>query len=250
MSLKGRSTPPPPKAPPEKNPDPSGSKHKPGQQRRKLSNRQKLRILEEADAIPPGELLAYLKPKGLAHSHLRYWRQLREAGKLPEVKPKVYRLTNPKNPNYRPPGPKVPGSLPEAVPEFQQKPKPNTEQFNWYKNQIVNEKIKYPTKWNDVQFRPYEEHHAWPKFLGGSENGQDLVKLDPMYHHVITQAMNRRLKGKTFKNDCERLQFLKEFYRDYPLIPYNATSGPSFQNPLPPTLKPPSAQWWEYPGAI
>ena len=95
MPLKGRSTPPPPKAPPEKNPEPSGSKHKPGQQRRKFSNRQKLRILEEADAIPPGELLAYLKPKGLAHSHLRYWRQLREAGKLPEVKPKVYRKREP-----------------------------------------------------------------------------------------------------------------------------------------------------------
>lgn len=42
--------------------------------------------------------------------------------------------------------------------------------------------------------------------------------------------MSRRLKGRTFSNDEERAKFMQDFYRDYPLIPYDAKPpGPRFE---------------------
>ena len=52
-----------------------------------------------------------------------------------------------------------------------------------------------------------------------------------MYHLLITVRMDQELKGRTFKNDQERLEFLKDFYRRYPLIEYDTLPpGPKWQN--------------------
>lgn len=50
--------------------------------RRQFSARYKLRVLEETDRLPDGELGAYLRKHGLYSSHLSSWRRLRAAGTL------------------------------------------------------------------------------------------------------------------------------------------------------------------------
>ena len=50
--------------------------------RRVFSAAEKLRILEAADACPPGEIGALLRREGLYSSHLTNWRRLRAAGQL------------------------------------------------------------------------------------------------------------------------------------------------------------------------
>src|SRR5574341_1454578 len=51
-------------------------------ERRRFSAAYKLRILQEADRCPPGELGAMLRHEGLYASHLATWRRQREAGQL------------------------------------------------------------------------------------------------------------------------------------------------------------------------
>jgi transposase-like protein len=50
--------------------------------RRRFSAAEKLRILQEVDACPPGELGALLRREGLYRSHLKQWRDQRDAGSL------------------------------------------------------------------------------------------------------------------------------------------------------------------------
>lgn len=52
--------------------------------RRTFSGQQKLRILEETDNLPEGELGAYLRRKGLYSSALSRWRKEREKGLTPK----------------------------------------------------------------------------------------------------------------------------------------------------------------------
>jgi len=50
--------------------------------RRKFTAADKLRILQEADACAPGELGALLRREGIYRSHLKQWRDQRDAGSL------------------------------------------------------------------------------------------------------------------------------------------------------------------------
>lgn len=50
--------------------------------RRKFSARYKLRVLEDTDRLPDGEIGAYLRKNGLYSSHLSSWRRLRATGAL------------------------------------------------------------------------------------------------------------------------------------------------------------------------
>jgi len=50
--------------------------------RRRFTAEYKLRILQQADRCPPGEVGALLRREGLYSSHLTTWRQQREAGSL------------------------------------------------------------------------------------------------------------------------------------------------------------------------
>jgi len=50
--------------------------------RRQFSARYKLRVLEDTDRLPDGEIGAYLRKHGLYSSHLSSWRRLRATGAL------------------------------------------------------------------------------------------------------------------------------------------------------------------------
>jgi transposase len=50
--------------------------------RRKFSDREKLRVLDEIDGLPDGEIGTYLRKNGLYSSHVSAWAKLRKAGKL------------------------------------------------------------------------------------------------------------------------------------------------------------------------
>lgn len=56
--------------------------------RRTFTAQQKLKILEETDNLPEGELGAYLRRKGLYSSALSRWRRGREQGTLAGLTPK------------------------------------------------------------------------------------------------------------------------------------------------------------------
>ena len=56
--------------------------------RRRFTAEYKLRILQEAERCPAGELGALLRREGLYSSHLTTWRQQREAGQLAALTPK------------------------------------------------------------------------------------------------------------------------------------------------------------------
>ena len=55
--------------------------------KRHLTAQYKLRILEEIDALPYGQIGAYLRREGLYSSQIAQWRQQREAGKLAGLEP-------------------------------------------------------------------------------------------------------------------------------------------------------------------
>ena len=58
-------------------------------QRRRFTAKEKLRILEEADAcIKPGELGALLRREGIYSSYLSRWRRERDRGQLQALSPK------------------------------------------------------------------------------------------------------------------------------------------------------------------
>ncbi len=61
---------------------------KPKGGRRTFSAKQKLKILEETDALPQGELGAYLRKKGLYSSALNRWRKQRDEGLFAAMAPK------------------------------------------------------------------------------------------------------------------------------------------------------------------
>jgi transposase len=56
--------------------------------RTQWSARDRLRILEAADACPPGELGALLRREGIYSSHLSRWRRQRAQGELAALEPK------------------------------------------------------------------------------------------------------------------------------------------------------------------
>lgn len=56
--------------------------------RRRFTAKYKLRILEESEACPSGEIGALLRREGLYSSHLTTWRRQREAGQLAGLAPK------------------------------------------------------------------------------------------------------------------------------------------------------------------
>lgn len=68
--------------------------------RRFFTAQQKLKILEETDRLPEGELGAYLRRKGLYSSALSRWRRAREKGLLAAMTPKK-RGAPPKPPEAR-----------------------------------------------------------------------------------------------------------------------------------------------------
>jgi hypothetical protein len=57
--------------------------------RRRFTARYKLRVLEETDGLPAGELGAYLRREGLYSSHLTLWRRQREADSLAGLEPRA-----------------------------------------------------------------------------------------------------------------------------------------------------------------
>ena len=56
--------------------------------RRVYSAKFKLQVLKDTDALPQGEIGAYLRRKGLYWSNLTTWRQQREQGQLAGLAPK------------------------------------------------------------------------------------------------------------------------------------------------------------------
>jgi transposase-like protein len=56
--------------------------------RSQWSARERLRILEAADACPPGEIGALLRREGIYSSHLARWRRQRAQGELAGLEPK------------------------------------------------------------------------------------------------------------------------------------------------------------------
>lgn len=56
--------------------------------RRQFSAAYKLRILQEAEACPPGEVGALLRREGLYSSHLTTWKRQQAAGQLAGLTPK------------------------------------------------------------------------------------------------------------------------------------------------------------------
>ena len=56
--------------------------------RSQWSARERLRILEAADACPPGEIGALLRREGIYSSHLSRWRHQRAQGELAGLEPK------------------------------------------------------------------------------------------------------------------------------------------------------------------
>ena len=56
--------------------------------RRRFDGSYKLRILNEADRLGPGELRELLRREGLYYSHLTTWRRQRDEGSLAGLKPK------------------------------------------------------------------------------------------------------------------------------------------------------------------
>lgn len=71
--------------PDSSNPDPE---IRPRAARAQWSARDRLRILEAADACPPGELGALLRREGIYSSHLSRWRRQRADGSLTALEPK------------------------------------------------------------------------------------------------------------------------------------------------------------------
>jgi transposase len=57
--------------------------------RRRFTARYKLRVLQETDGLPAGELGAYLRREGLYSSHLTLWRKQRESGVLAGLEPRA-----------------------------------------------------------------------------------------------------------------------------------------------------------------
>lgn len=72
-------------SPPPASPDPE---IRPKAVRTQWSARDRLRILEAADACPPGELGALLRREGIYSSHLSRWRRQRAQGELAALEPK------------------------------------------------------------------------------------------------------------------------------------------------------------------
>ena len=72
-------------SPPPASPDPE---IRPNAVRTQWSARDRLRILEAADACPPGELGALLRREGIYSSHLSRWRRQRAQGALAALEPK------------------------------------------------------------------------------------------------------------------------------------------------------------------
>ena len=69
-----------------KDPDPQVEPQK--AKRRKFSAKQKLKILDEIDALDRGEVGAYLRRNGLYSSSVSTWRKQRDKGQLDAMKPK------------------------------------------------------------------------------------------------------------------------------------------------------------------
>jgi transposase-like protein len=59
----------------------------PVKKKRHLTAAYKLRVLEEIDALPYGQIGAYLRREGLYSSQIAKWRKQREAGKLAGLEP-------------------------------------------------------------------------------------------------------------------------------------------------------------------
>ena len=72
-------------SPPPASPDPE---IRPKAVRTQWSARDRLRILEAADACPPGELGALLRHEGIYSSHLSRWRRQRAQADLAALEPK------------------------------------------------------------------------------------------------------------------------------------------------------------------
>jgi transposase len=72
-------------SPPPASPDPE---IRPKAVRTQWSARDRLRILEAADACPPGELGALLRREGIYSSHLSRWRRQRAQAELAALEPK------------------------------------------------------------------------------------------------------------------------------------------------------------------
>lgn len=69
-----------------KDPDPQVEPKK--AKRRQFSAKQKLKILDEIDALDRGEVGAYLRRNGLYSSSVSTWRKQRDKGQLDAMKPK------------------------------------------------------------------------------------------------------------------------------------------------------------------
>jgi len=63
----------------------------------------------------------------------------------------------------------------------------------------------------------FEEHHFWPRYLGGPANGRTF-KLPAPYHQLITNAFRQRWEyGRSPPDPQVAQQIMMKVYADYPI---------------------------------
>ncbi|WNG52085.1 hypothetical protein F0U60_54250 [Archangium minus] len=63
----------------------------------------------------------------------------------------------------------------------------------------------------------YEEHHFWPRYLGGRKNGP-TYKLPAPYHQLITNAFREKHPyGRESPNEARVKEIMMEVYSEFPI---------------------------------
>ena len=63
----------------------------------------------------------------------------------------------------------------------------------------------------------FEEHHFWPRYLGGPANGRTF-KLPAPYHQLITNAFRQRWEyGRSPPDPQVAQQIMMKVYADHPI---------------------------------
>jgi hypothetical protein len=63
----------------------------------------------------------------------------------------------------------------------------------------------------------YEEHHVWPRYLGGPPDGQTF-RLPAPYHQLITNAFRRRWPyGQEKPSEAQAKNIMLLVYSEYPI---------------------------------
>jgi hypothetical protein len=63
----------------------------------------------------------------------------------------------------------------------------------------------------------YEQHHFWPRYLGGPPDGQTF-RLPAPYHQLITNAFRRRWSyGNEKPSEAQAKDIMLKVYSEYPI---------------------------------